>query len=101
MHPKILERRKAVFYCQLQYVSPEDEGQAVENWVSHYERKLPKPENYRKKNLPHLRNLLRKIDHNLELVSKPTWGFTGEKLSAMYARHRAHVIKELARRARI
>lgn len=101
MHPKIFERRKAVFYCQLQYVSPEDEGQAVEEWVSHYEGKLPAAANYRKKTLPHLRNLLRKIDHNLELVSKPTWGYAGERLSAMYGRHRQHVIKELARRARI
>lgn len=52
MHPKILERRKAVFYCQLQYVSPEDEEQALVEWVSHFEGKLPRPENYRKKTSP-------------------------------------------------
>jgi hypothetical protein len=98
MHPKIFERRKAVFYCQLQYVSPEDEGQAAEDWVSHFEGKFPRPENYRKKSLPHLRHLLQKIDHNLELVSRPRWGYMGERLSAMYGRHRGHVVKELARR---
>jgi hypothetical protein len=98
MHPKIFERRKAVFYCQLQYGSPEDAEQEAEGWVSHFAKELPKPENYRKKTLPHLRKLLGRIDHYLELVSTPRWGYMGEKLSAMYREHRACVVKELARR---
>jgi hypothetical protein len=98
MHPKILERRKAVFMGQLEYVSPEEWEQVVEDWVSHYEGKLPRPENYRKKTLPHLRKLLGNIDHLLEIVSDPAWGEMGGHLSAMYGRHRGHVVKELARR---
>jgi hypothetical protein len=102
MHLKILERRKAVFMEQavagLEYISPEDEEQALAEWVSHYEGKLPRPENYRKKTLPHLRKLLGRIDHNLELVSKPTWGYMGERLSAMYQAHRGYIVKELHRR---
>ncbi|MCL5883790.1 MAG: hypothetical protein M1377_00280 [Deltaproteobacteria bacterium] len=98
MHPKILERRKAVFMGQLEYVSPEEWERVVAGWVSHYEREFPRPENYRKKALPLLRKLLGKIDHYLEIVSKPGWGEMGENLSAMYGRHRGHVVKELARR---
>jgi hypothetical protein len=93
MHPKIFERRKAVFLGRLEL-----EENAVEDWVSHYEGKLPRPENYRRKTLPHLRHLLRKIDHNLELVSMPRWGYMGERLSAMYGTHRGYIVKELHRR---
>lgn len=98
MHPRIFERRAAVFMGQLKYVSPEEWEQTVAAWVSHFERELPRPENYRKKTLPHLRKLLGKIDHSLELVSEPCMGEMGEKASAMYRRHREHVVKELHRR---
>lgn len=98
MHPRIFERRKAVFMGQLNYVSPEEWEEAVAEWVSHFEGKLPRPENYRKKTLPRLRKLLRHIDDELIILSGPGWGEMGENLSAMYGRHRAHVVKELHRR---
>jgi len=99
MHPRIFERRKAVFMDQLEYVSPEDEEQAVADWVSHHEGKLPRPENYRKKTTERLRITLRTIDDHLKLFEKrreDDWLLCD--LSAMYQRHRGHVVKELARR---
>ena len=98
MHPKIFERRKAVGMGRLEYVSPEEWPKVVAEWVSRFEGKLPRPENYRKKNLPRLRKLLRHIDDELIILSGPGWGDMGENLSAMYGRHRGHVVKELTRR---
>jgi|GEM_PF-6225596 len=100
MHPRVFERRKAVFYCQLQYASPEDEGQALADWVSHYEGKLPRPENYRRKTVAHLRHLLRKIDRLIGLVDarRDRGEILSFELSAMYKRHREYIVKELHRR---
>ena len=98
MHPKIAERRKAVLMARLEYVSPEEQEKDLAKWVSHFEKELPRPWNYKKKTLPHLRKLLRKIDGYLESVSKPGWGSLGEMAFEMYQRHRGYVLAELARR---
>ena len=98
IHPRIFERRKTVFKNRLEYSWLEDGEQVIADWVHHAEGKLPSPESYRKKSLPRLRKLLGKIDHNIELVSKPTWGYLGQRLCKMYKRHRGYVVKELSRR---
>ena len=97
MHPKILQRRMAVGMRKLQTV--ED----LEPWdiVSHYEGKLPRPENYRKKTVSRLRVNLRKLDEYLKLIAeaqKRDDSTTLVELSDMYQRHRGYVVKELGRR---
>jgi hypothetical protein len=99
MHPKILERRKAVFNGRLEYASPEEWGKTVAAWVSHYEGKLPRPENYRKKTTERLRITLRKIDRLITLFERrPKHEELSLSLAIMYRRHREYIVKELHRR---
>jgi hypothetical protein len=96
MHPRICERRKEVFQKRLDELP----GVEPEVIVHHYEGKLPRPENYRRKTVTHLRRLLRKIDHYLELFEarRHKGEILTHQLSVMYGTHRQYIVKELARR---
>lgn len=104
MHPRMEDRRRAITVEKLAVMNAEyrrshPEWDPVAEYVSHFEGKLPRPENYRKKSVSRLRNTLRNIDENLQIVSGDLWqGHLGEGLSAMYRKHREIALKELARR---
>lgn len=98
MHPRILDRRKAIALASLKPLTEEEWDAGASEYVSRQEKYLPRPENYRKKPVARLRNTLRNIDKELKIVSKPGWGDLGVRLSAMLRKHRQFAIKELSRR---
>jgi hypothetical protein len=100
MHPRIYERRKEVYRGRMESLSDEEAMEDGFSIVRHYEGKLPRPENYRKKTNERLRINLRNLDQFLELCDgqRDKGGIPITKLSAMYQRHRGYIIKELARR---
>jgi hypothetical protein len=59
MHPKIYERRKIVAMARIRIVTPEEAEENRTALLRHYEGKLPRPENYRKKTTERLRINLR------------------------------------------
>ena len=72
--------------------------------VTHYEGKLPRPENYRKRTTRDLRNTLRRVNRDLKL----SVDFLREKghegnmvvveMTAMFRKHRRLILKVLAAR---
>lgn len=98
MHPRILERRRAVFMNRLPVLSDEEAEENLSACVGHYEGKLPRPENYRKKTVERLRTNLRTIDGYLSMFESRRDDRLLHDLCVMYERHRAYIVKELARR---
>jgi len=61
------------------------------------ERKLTRPENYRKKSTPRLIRSLRRIEENLAMASG-NWGPVGVPLRKLFRDHRGKALAELKRR---
>lgn len=66
--------------------------------VSQEERKLTRPENYKKKSVTRLRRSLRRIEENLAIVSRGNWGPVGVTLRKLSHDHRKMALWELNRR---
>jgi|RifCSP13_1_1023834.scaffolds.fasta_scaffold465176_1 hypothetical protein len=74
------------------------ENWVVAAWKAKEEKKLTRPENYKKKSLTQLRRSIRRIEENLALVSRGDWGPVGTALKILFRDHRKIALRELNRR---
>ncbi|MDO8738321.1 hypothetical protein [Candidatus Deferrimicrobium sp.] len=73
---------------------------ALQYWVGHYEKKLPRRENYKKKSLAHLEKMEKKLAHYVELMRDCLTRFpddvSAKTLMEMYEYHRKAALLAIA-----
>jgi len=72
-------------------LTEKEQEEAMAEWVEHYESKLPRPENYKRKSVPHLRKLQGELREYCEGFRKALSRFPNDRMAAdllrMYETH--------------